>query len=115
MPHKKLEVWKKSVDFVVEIYNITKKFPKEELYGITLQMRKAAVSVPSNIAEGCSRKGKAETIHFLYIATASLAELETQLIIANKIEYISDIPSLLADLEEIKRMLIGFIKSLRQQ
>ncbi len=106
-----LKVWKKSVDFVVEIYSITKCFPKEEMYRLAQQMRKVAVSVPSNIAEGCSRKGDVETIQFLYIATASPSELETQLIIANEIGYINEIDPYLSNVNEIKRMLVGLIKS----
>jgi len=117
MPHKKLEAWKKSIDFVTDIYCITKVFPKEELFGLAQQMRRSAVSIPSNIAEGCSRKNDTETVQFLYIATASTSELETQLIIANKVGYISDseIEKLLTDIDEIKRILVGLIKSYKNK
>lgn len=81
------------------------------MYRLAQQMRKVAVSVPSNIAEGCSRKGDVETIQFLYIATASPSELETQLIIANEIGYINEIDPYLSNVNEIKRMLVGLIKS----
>ena len=109
MPHKNLEAWKQSMSLVVEIYNETKKFPKEEMFGLSQQMRRSAVSVPSNIAEGCSRKGKSETVQFLYIATASLAELETQVIIANQVGYISVVltKEIIAEIDEIKRILVG--------
>lgn len=113
MPHKNLEVWKKSMDLVVDIYDKTKRFPKEEIFGLSQQMRRAAISIPSNIAEGCSRKGKLETIQFLYVATASLSELETQILISEKVSYLSEIESkeIIFKLEEIKRMLVGLIKS----
>lgn len=77
--HRDLDVWKKSVSLVTSIYEITKSFPKEEIYGLTNQIRRAAVSVPSNIAEGSARQGNKEFIQFLYIALGSLTELETQL------------------------------------
>jgi len=117
MPHKKLKAWKKSIDFVVEIYRITKVFPKEELFGLSQQMRRSAVSIPSNIAEGCSRKNDTETVQFLYIATASASELETQLIIANKVGYISEqeIGKMLTDIDEIKRILVGLIKAFKDK
>ncbi|MCP4216111.1 MAG: four helix bundle protein, partial [bacterium] len=76
--HKDLKVWQEAVDFVVDIYNITKTFPKEELYGLVSQLRRAAVSVPSNIAEGAGRNTKKENNYFLYVAMGSLAEIETQ-------------------------------------
>ena len=68
MTHKDLEVWKKSIEFVTSLYSATKVYPKDELFGLVSQMRRAAVSIPSNIAEGASRKGKLEFKHFLYIA-----------------------------------------------
>ena len=83
--HRDLDVWKKSVSLVTSIYEITKSFPKEEIYGLTNQIRRAAVSVPSNIAEGSARQGNKEFIQFLYIALGSLTELETQLIIARNL------------------------------
>jgi len=75
--HKDLEVWKKSMDLVSNIYKITESFPNKELYGLTNQIRRAAVSVPSNIAEGAARSSKREFIQFLYVALGSLSELET--------------------------------------
>ena len=72
MPYKNLEAWKQSMNLVVEIYNETKKFPKEEIFGLSQQMRRSAVSIPSNIAEGCSRKGEKETVQFLFMAKGSL-------------------------------------------
>jgi len=89
--HKDLEVWKKSMDFVSNIYKITESFPNKEVYGLTNQIRRAAVSVPSNIAEGAARSSKKEFIQFLYIALGSLSELETQIIIANRLEYLNNL------------------------
>jgi four helix bundle protein len=79
--HKDLEVWKKGIDLVGSVYKITKDFPKGEMYGLTSQLRRAAVSFPSNIAGGAARRSKNEFIQFLHIALGSLAEIETQLII----------------------------------
>ena len=110
--HKDLEVWRKSVLFVTSIYAVTKDFPPSEVYGISNQIRRSAVSIPSNIAEGSARQGNKEFVHFLYISLGSLAELETQLIIASNLEYLllKDYESLLTNLVEIRKMLLGLIK-----
>ena len=112
--HKDLEVWKRSVIFVTSIYEFTKEFPKEEIYGLTAQMRRCAVSIPSNIAEGAARKSKVEFRQFLYISLGSGAELETQLIIATnlKMMQIEKSTHLIEELNTISRMLQGLIKSL---
>lgn len=88
--YKDLVVWQKAIDLATWIYGITTRFPKEELYGIVSQIRRASVSIPSNIAEGQSRQHKTEFIQFLSIAKGSLSELETQLIISGKLKYISE-------------------------
>ena len=110
--HKDLEVWKKSIDFVTELYKITAIFPKEELYGLTSQMRRAAVSIPSNITEGAARKSNKEFIQFLYIALGSTVEIETQLIISKNLMLIDEVSFIELDKErnEIGRMLLGLIK-----
>ena len=87
--YKDLNVWKKSMQLVVELYSMTSHFPKEELYGWTSQILRSAVSIPSNIAEGAARQTEKEFCHFLYVAMGSLAELETQLLIAQNLGYIS--------------------------
>ena len=110
--HKDLIVWEKSIDFVVEIYSLTDSFPKSELYGLTSQMRRSAVSVPSNIAEGSSRKSRKEFIQFLYIASGSASELETQLIIAKKLNYFQN-NELFDKIIEIRKMLSGLVSSLK--
>ncbi len=88
--HKDLEVWKVSVEFVTDLYRLTNSFPKSELFSLTNQIRRAAISIPSNIAEGAGRKNTKEFIQFLYIALGSLSELETQLLIAKNIDYLTD-------------------------
>lgn len=112
--HQDLEVWKQSISFVTKLYQDTQKFPREELYGLTSQMRRAAVSIPSNIAEGATRKGKPEFKQFLFIALASGAELETQLIIAFNLNFLNEdqYKDLTDKLITIQKMIQGLIKSL---
>ena len=108
MDHKDLEVWKKSMDLVVRLYQITKPFPDSEKYGLTSQMRRAAVSITSNIAEGAARKGNKELLQFLYIAIGSLSELETQYLIAVRLEFVTKEDAFEQQLIEVKKLLIGF-------
>ncbi|RMF44252.1 MAG: four helix bundle protein [Deltaproteobacteria bacterium] len=110
--HKDLLVWQKSVDFVTAIYSATKSWPIEEQYGLTSQVRRAAVSVPCNIAEGAGRGGRKEYTRFLDIALGSLAEVETQLVIAARLGYVKDCSGLNESLQEIRRMLVGLKNSL---
>lgn len=111
--HKNLIVWQKSMDHVAAIYVATKAFPNEELFGIVSQMRRAAVSIPSNIAEGYGRLYDKETVKFLSNALGSASELETQLIISKDLGYllIEDFQKLINQIEEIIRMLSALIKS----
>lgn len=115
--HRDLDVWKKSISLVTTVYEITKGFPKEEVYGITNQIRRSAVSVPSNIVEGSARKGNKEYAQFLYISLGSLTELETQIIIARNLKYLSenDFESLMSNLKEIGKMLIGLIRFVKKK
>jgi len=110
--HKDLDVWKKSIQFVKKIYEITSKFPDTEKYGLTNQMRRCAVSIPSNIAEGAGRNSKKEFKQYLYISLGSISELETQLIISSELKYQKD-KLLLDELNEIRKMLFGLIKSIK--
>lgn len=87
--HKDLRVWQQSIELVSSVYMITKTFPKEEIFGLVSQMRRAAVSVPSNIAEGYARGTDKEKVHFLRISSGSMSEVETQLIICLKLGYIN--------------------------
>ncbi len=112
--HKDLEVWKKSMDLVGNIYQITESFPHKELYGLTNQIRRSAVSVPSNIAEGAARNSKKEFIQFLYIALGSLAELETQIIIASRLEYLCHLDTILEDLKFVRKLINGLIYYLKK-
>lgn len=111
--YRELIVWQKAVDLVTLVYALTKQFPKEELYCLTSQIRKAAVSVPSNIAEGQGRLSKKDFRHFLGQARGSLLELETQLLIASRLGYLPE-SGLLAFTErsgEVSRMLHRLIES----
>jgi four helix bundle protein len=107
--HKNLDVWRKSLTFVTSIYDQTQSFPAEERYGLTNQLRRAAVSIPSNIAEGAARQTNQEFLQFLYIALGSCAEVETQLLISRNLNYYVD-PVTLDQLNNIKRMILGLIK-----
>lgn len=108
--HKDLDVWKKSMALVLDVYKNTQNFPSHELYGLTSQIRRSAVSIPSNIAEGAARNSDKDFIRFCYISLGSLAELETQLIISHQLKYLEN------DFEDkivaIKQMLNGLIASL---
>jgi four helix bundle protein len=112
--HKDLEVWKKAMDLAAQVYSLTARFPKEELYGLTSQIRRSAVSIPSNIAEGAARHSRKGFIHFLHIASGSVAELETQLLLAARMGFISrDNP--LPQTEEVRKMLLGLLRSLKKK
>lgn len=110
--YKELKVWQKSMDFVVAVYALTKKFPKDELFGLTNQLRRAAVSVALNIAEGAGCDGDAEFARFLDISLRSSYECVVALNIANRLEYctVKDSTNLVEQAEEIARMLTGLIK-----
>lgn len=112
-PHKNLNAWLKSFAFVKEVYSITQSFPPEEKFGLISQMRRAAVSVPVNIAEGAARKSKKEFIQFLHISLGSMTELDTLILLSCELEFIpkekADI--LINELDSIGRIIYGLIKS----
>lgn len=112
--YKDLIVWQKSIELVALVYKITGQFPKSELFGLVSQMRRAAVSIPSNIAEGYARKHRAEYLQFVRIAYGSGAELETQLILTKKLGFVhdKDLANVVSLLDEIMRMLNKFSSSL---
>lgn len=112
--HKDLIVYKTSIDFVVTVNNLTKTFPIEERFGLTSQLRRAAVSIPSNIAEGAARNSKKDFIRFLYISLGSLAEVETQLEIADRLKFIKEYNELEEQSVYIRRMLLKLIQSLKE-
>jgi four helix bundle protein len=109
--YKNLDAWKFSMQLVKEVYLLTKKFPKEELYALTSQAKRADVSIPSNIAEGLGRQYKKDTIEFLHISRGSLYELETLLNIAVMIEIITEeeFNTIIPKLEKALQVLNGFI------
>jgi four helix bundle protein len=108
MNHKDLDVWKRAMDLVEQVYVLTSSFPSSEIYGLTNQLRRAAVSVPSNIAEGASRTGDKELLYFLNVAIGSIAEIETQLLIGVRLKYI-DLQNEIFDLiTEVRKLLLGF-------
>jgi len=111
--HKDLDVWRRSLDLVDVVYKATKEFPREELYGLTNQLRRAAVSVPSNIAEGAARGSKKEFIQFLHIALGSLSEVETQLIIALRLRYLDNLDSIEEQIQTLRKLILGLIRYLR--
>ena len=115
--YRDLLVWQRSLDLAVRVYAVTDKFPRCEVYGLAVQLRRAAVSVPSNIAEGHGRHHLGEYLHHLSIANGSLMELETQLIIASRREYMPPglERSLLDSSSEVGRMLAGLTRSLSRR
>lgn len=106
-----LDVWIEARELVNQVYIETNDFPKEELYGITNQIRRSSISIPSNIAEGCGRQTPKDIIRFLYISRGSLYELETQLYLSNDLEFLSDkkLDNILSQIETCKKLLNGFI------
>ncbi|MBN1505409.1 MAG: four helix bundle protein [Sedimentisphaerales bacterium] len=110
--HKDLDIWQLGIDLVEHVYQTTKAFPKDEEYGLKSQMRRAAVSYPSNLAEGAARSSTNEYVHFVYIALGSLSELETQLVIAGRLKYL-DPAALLEEVEALRRKMLNFIKYMK--
>ena len=108
MNHKDLEVWKKSMDLVALVYQLTNDFPDTEKFGLTNQLRRAVVSIPSNIAEGAGRKSDKELIQFVHIALGSLAEVETQYLISLRLQYCVKNEILENELVTLNKLLIGF-------
>jgi four helix bundle protein len=116
-PHKKLNAWSDAVDLAQQIYKVTERFPSSEQFGLTSQIRRAAVSIPSNLGEGAARQTKKEFLNFLHIAKGSLSELDTQLEIARRLEYLDQArwETLDERLERIDCMLSGLVRSLRSR
>ncbi len=115
--YKDLKVWKKAMELVTEIYRLTEKFPKSETYGLSSQMRRAAVAIPSNIAEGQKRGHSKEFLRFLYISYGSGAELETQIEICKNLDKLRNLDYSKVDkpLEEVMKMLNGLISTLKKK
>ena len=115
--YKELKVWEKSYQLCLEIYQITQELPKNEIYGLISKMRRAALSIPSNIAEGYGWKTTSDYLRSLYIAYGSVCELETQVLLSGNLGYLKDknLPKLQEDLGEVERMLKALIKSLENK
>ena len=113
--HKNLEVWNRAVDFVTSVYKVTAKYPKQEMYGLTSQIRRSAVSIASNISEGAARQSPREFIQFLYIALGSASEVDVQLLVSRNLEFISneEYVEMSQEREEISKMLSGLIKNVK--
>ena len=106
-PHYRLEAWKQAMGLVQAVYEVSAVFPRSELYGLTAQMRRAAVSVPSNLAEGAARRGAKEYSQYLNVARGSLSELETQLLIAANLGYLERKNGIFELLETVSRLITG--------
>lgn len=115
--HKNLDVWNKSVNFVTTIYKVTSRFPSEEKFGLTNQIRRSGVSVPSNIAEGAARNSNKEFIRFLRISQGSNAELQTQLTIAKNLDLVEEkeFKELMEKSTDISKMISGLIRSIQNR
>ncbi len=111
---RKLNVWEKAHHFALQVYRITKNFPSDERFGLTVQLRRAAASVPTNIAEGCGRDSERELARFMSIAAGSASEMEYQLLLACDLNYIQDetYGELIQQVNEVKKMLNSYIKKL---
>jgi len=114
MYYKELEVWKEARILVTEVYKLVSKFPKTELFGLTSQIKRSVISIPSNIAEGCARHSDKDTLRFLEIASGSLAELDTQLLIAEDLGYIKYDSNLENKLKKVNALIIGMKKFLHE-
>lgn len=114
-PHKKLTLWTESIELAVFIYELTDKFPKEEEFGLKSQLRRAAVSIPSNISEGLTRRTNANKIHFLNISNGSLSEIDTQLEISLRLKFINqkDFEAIESKIITTQKLLSGLIRSLK--
>lgn len=125
--HENLDAWRKSIELVQAVYETTKSFPQEELYGLTNQLRRAAVSIPSNVvypvkyaerelfhgARGAARGSKKEFIQFLYVALGSVSEVETQLVIAKRLDYLDNSDSIEEQIETVRKLILGLIRYLK--
>ncbi len=116
-PHQRLDVWNRAIEFVIALYRLTEHFPKDEKFGLTSQLRRAAVSVAANIAEGAARKSSKEFLQFLSNSQGSASEIDTELLIAWRLGYLTekDYKDLYGNLDDIGRMITGLSQSLRRK
>lgn len=113
--HYDLDVWKSGMEMAKKVYEITEKFPKKEIFGLTSQMRRCAVSIPSNIAEGAGRGSDSDFSRFLIIARGSLCELETQYLLSKQLGFIPDSADMLLEIQQLMQMLAGLIRHLKNR
>lgn len=113
--YEQLDVWREAMELVAEVYQVTRSFPKEELYGLTSQVRRAVVSIPSNIAEGQGRRSTRDFLNHLSIARGSLFEVQTQLRIAFRLQYLDDVEAIMDHTQTVGRLLNGLIRSLENK
>jgi four helix bundle protein len=111
--HHKLRAWQQAVGLVKSVYRASASFPRDELYGITAQMRRAAVSVPANIAEGAARATDREFAHFLVMARGSLSELETHVIVAKELGFLAEDQALREEIDQVFKLVGGLLNSVR--
>ncbi len=116
-PHKKLKVWNRAMDLAKKIYSRTEEFPTREQYGLAGQLRRAAVSVPSNIAEGLAKGTSKDKVRFLLTAQGSLSEIDTQIELSGMIGYLDEeyVRETIADVQDVQMLLSGLIRTIRQQ
>ena len=115
--YRELKVWQEGMNLAEACYSITRQFPKEELYGMSSQLRRASASIPANVSEGYGRKSRKEYIHFLYVAQGSLKEVETHLLLSSRVKLASEkaIEPILAQCESVGKLLRGLIRALENK
>ena len=116
-PHKKLDAWKESINLVMLVYELTRQFPKNEIFGLISQLRRAVISIPGNIAEGAARQTRREFVQFLYIARGSLSEADTYIEIARRLGYIEKGPIAVVEqkIMDVDKIITGLIQSLKRK
>lgn len=116
-PHKKLDAWKESVTLVTLVYELTRQFPQNEVFGLISQLRRAVISIPGNVAEGAARQTRREFVQFLYIARGSLSEVDTYIEIARKLGYIEKESIFMVDqkLMDVDKIITGLIQAVKRK
>ncbi len=113
--HRDLIVWQKSIELVANVYSLSSDFPKSEQFGLTSQLRRAAISVPANIAEGAARKSSKEYLHFLSIASGSLSELDTLVTLCQRLKYAEDVAKLQTSIDEVAGLVMGLSAAIKRK
>jgi four helix bundle protein len=113
--HRDLIVWQKSIELVANVYSLSSDFPESEQFGLTSQLRRAAISVPANIAEGAARKSSKEYLHFLSIASGSLSELDTLVTLCQRLKYAEDVAKLQTSIDEVAGLVMGLSAAIKRK